>query len=173
MLAKVDAANQLTHNDKVNALVHNGLFQRGGIRQLGPDLGRAVVGVQSHAGTQAQQALLRALVAGQALPLGAADGPQQDAVGVLALFQFRSGQRVAEFINGLAAHVGAGIRKRMAVLFCNFIQHAHRLGHDLRAGTVTVDQSNVFLHSSLSPSRCYCRGGTCPALSLPITEHFP
>ena len=146
MLAKVDAADQFTHDDKVDALVHDGLFQRGGIRQLGPDLGRAVVGVQAHARAQAQQALLGATVAGHALPLGTADGTQQHAVGLFALFQLGSRQWIAEFIDGFAAHVSAGVAKGVAVLGSDLVQHAHRLGHDLRAGAVAVDQGNVFIH---------------------------
>ena len=149
MLAEIDTADQLTHNKEVNALIHDGLFQRGGIGQLRPDLRRPVVGVQAHAGAQPQQTLFGALFAGQSLPLGAADGTQQDTVSVFAFFQFGFRQRVTEFVDGLAAHVGAGIGKGVAVSGRDFIQDTHRLCHDLRAGAVAVDQGNVFVHGCL------------------------
>ena len=171
MLAEIDAADQFAHNKEVNALIHDGLFQRRGIGQLGPDFSRAVVGVQAHAGAQPQQAFFGALFAGQSLPLGAADGTQQDTVGVFALFQFGHRQRVAEFIDGLAAHVGAGVGEGMAVLGCDLIQDAHRLCHDLRARTVAVDQGDVFLHSSVLPLVAIVGAGHVPPSAFP-SQHF-
>ena len=149
VLAEVDASDQLTHNDEVNTLVNDGLFQRGSVRQLRPDLGRAVVGVEAHARAQTQQPLLGALVAGQSLPLGAADGTEQDTVRAFALFQLGCRQRITEFVDGFAAHVGAGVGEGVAVPGRDLIQDAHRLGHDLGAGAVAVDQSDVFVHECL------------------------
>ena len=171
MLAEVDAADQLAYDDEVDALIDDGLFQRGGIGQLGPDFSRAVVGVQAHAGAQPQQALFGAFFAGQSLPLGTADGTQQDTVSVFAFFQFGFRQRVTEFVDGLAAHVGAGIGKGMAVSGRDFIQDTHRLGHDLRAGAVAVDQGDVFLHSSVLPLVAIVGAGHVPPSAFP-SQHF-
>lgn len=144
MIAEVHAANELTNNDEINALGHDLGLQGAGRGQLRPDLGRAVVGVQAHARTQAQQALLRALLTGQALPLGTAHGTQQHAVGSQALVQLVLGQRVAVFINGFAAHGSVGVVEGVAVLFSHLVKHADGLLDDLRAGAVTPDDSNVF-----------------------------
>ncbi len=130
-LPKVHAADQLTHDDEIDALCHDLRLQGAGRSQLGPDLGRAVVGVQAHARTQAQQALLRALLTGQALPLGAAHGTQQDTVGSKALVQLVLGQRVAVLVNGFAAHGGIGVVEGVAVLFSHLVKHADGLLDDL------------------------------------------
>ena len=87
-----------------------------------------------------------ALPVNQLIALNAADGTQQDAVRVLALFELGGGQRVAEFINGLAAHISAGVGKGVAVLGGNLVQHAHCLRHDFGAGAVTVNQGNILVH---------------------------
>ena len=146
VIAEVHAADQLTHDDEVDALRHDLRLQGAGRGQLGPDLGRAVVGVQAHAGAQAQQALLRALLTGQALPLGAAHGTQQDAVGGQALVQLVLGQRVAVLVNGFAAHGSVGVVEGVAVLFGHLVKHADGLLDDLRAGAVAPDDSNVLFH---------------------------
>ena len=148
VLAEVHAADQLPHNDEVNALCHDLRLQGAGRGQLGPDLGGAVVGVQAHTRAQAQQTLFRALLTGQTLPLGAAHGTQQDAVRSKALVQLMLGQRVAVLVNGFAAHGGIGIVEGVAVLFSHLIKHPDGLFHDLGAGAVAPDDSNVFFHSS-------------------------
>src|SRR5699024_5346266 len=148
VLAEVNAADEFPHHDKVDPLFHDLGFQRAGRRQLGPDFSRAAVGVEAHARAQAQQALLGALVAGQALPLGAAHRPQQHAVGSFALFQFRGGQRVAELVDGFPAHAGAGVSEGVAVFGGDLVQHAHGLGDDLGARTIPVDQGDILVHDS-------------------------
>ena len=80
------------------------------------------------------------------VPFGAAHSAQQHRVGGQALVQLALGQGIAKLVDGLAAHVGAGVGEGMAVFFRNAVQDAHRLGHNLRAGAVAVNQRNVFLH---------------------------
>ena len=146
VIAEVHAADELTHDDEVDALRHDLRLQGAGRGQLGPDLGRAVVGVQAHAGAQAQQALFRALLPGQALPFGAAHGTQQHAVGGQALVQLVLGQGVAVFVDGFTAHGGVGVVEGVAVLFGHLVKHADGLLDDLRAGAVAPDDSNVLFH---------------------------
>ena len=146
MRAEVYAADELPHDEKVDALGHDLWLQGAGRGQLGPDLGRAVVGVQPHPGAQAEQALFGALLTGQALPLGAAHGTQQDAVRSQALVQLVLGERVAVFVDGLAAHGSVGVVEGVAILLGHLIEDAERLLHDLRAGAVAPDDSNVFFH---------------------------
>ena len=148
VLAEVDTADQLTHDDEVDAFGHDLGLERAGRGQLRPDPGRTVVGVEAHAGAEAEQALFGALLTGQALPLGAAHSAQKDAVGGEALVQLMLGQRVAVLVNGFAAHGGIGIVEGVAVLFSHLIKHPEGLFHDLGAGAVAPDDSNVFFHSS-------------------------
>ena len=147
VLAEVDAADELTHDDEVDALCHDLGLEGAGRGQLGPDLGRAVVGVEAHAGAETEQSLFGALLTGQTLPLWAADCAQKDAVGREALVQLMLGQRVAVLVDGLAAHCGVGIVEGVAVLFGHLIENAEGLLHDLGAGAVAPDDSNVFFHS--------------------------
>ena len=149
VIAEVHAADQLPHDDKVNALCHDLGLQRACRGQLRPDLRGTVVGVQPHAGAQPQQTLFRPLLSGQALPLGAAYRAQQHTVGSKALIQLVLGQRVAVLVNGLAAHGGSGVVEGMAVLFSHLIQHPEGLLYDLRAGAIAPDDSNIFFHGSV------------------------
>ena len=80
MLSKVDAADQLPDDDKVDPCVHDGLFQGAGLRQLGPDLCGTVVGVDAHSGSQPEQALFGAHGPRHIVPFGAAHGTQKHAV---------------------------------------------------------------------------------------------
>ena len=156
MLAEIYPADQLPHNDKINPLVHNAFFQRGGICQLRPDAGRTVVGIQPHTGAQAQKPFFGAAVAGQPLPLGTADGTQQHTVSGFAFFQLGGGQRVAELVDRLTAHIGAGVGEGVVVFVGNFVQHTHCLPDNFRAGAVAVNQGNGFVHGCfpLNPSGC-------------------
>ena len=149
VLTEVDAADELTHDDEVDALCHDLGLEGAGRGQLGPDLGRAVVGVEAHAGAETEQTLFRALLTGQTLPLWAAHCAQKDAVGREALVQLMLGQRVAVLVDGLAAHCGVGVVEGVAVLFGHLIENAEGLLHDLGAGAVAPDDSNVFFHFRL------------------------
>ena len=150
VLAEVHAADQLPDNEEVDALCHDLRLEGAGGSQLGPDLGGAEVGVKAHAGTEAEQAFLGALIAGHPLPLGAAHRTQQDAVGGQALVQLVLRQRVAVLVNGLAAHGSVGIVERMAILFGHLIENTEGLLHDFRAGAIAPDDGNILLHSSVT-----------------------
>ena len=147
VIAKVYAADQLTHDDEIDALCHDLRLQGAGRSQLGPDLRGAVVGVQAHARAEAEQTLFGPLLTGQTLPLGAADGTQQDAVRRKALVQLVLGEGVAVLVDGLAAHGCVGVVEGVAVLFGDLIEDADRLLDDLRAGAVAPDDSNVLFHN--------------------------
>ena len=151
MLAEVDAADQLTHDDEVDALGHDLGLEGAGRGQLRPDLCRAVVGVEAHPGAEAEQTLFGALLAGQALPLGAAHCAQKNAVCRKAFVQLVLGQRVAVLVDGLAAHCGVGVVEGVAVLLGHLIENAEGLLHDLGAGAVAPDDSDIFFHDNGHP----------------------
>ena len=106
VLAEVGAADQLPHHHEVDALVHNVAAEGAGLAQLGNQLGGAQIGVEPHACAQGQQALLRPDGRVDGVPLGAADGGEQDAVGSQAGLQAGLGQGDAEGVDGAAAHGG-------------------------------------------------------------------
>ena len=68
VLAEIDAADELTHDDEVDALGHDLGLEGAGRGQLGPDPGRAVVGVEAHPGAETEQTLFGALLTGQGKP---------------------------------------------------------------------------------------------------------
>ena len=143
------AANRRTWQNRIG-YVSQSLFIADGSFAANVALGIPAGEVDRERVMQALHAAqLGALVAGQTLPLGAADGAEQDAVRAFALFQLRRGERVAEPVDGLAAHIGAGVGEGVAMPGRDLIQDAHRLGHDLGAGAVAVDQSDVFVHGCL------------------------
>ena len=103
-VAEVDAAGQLADDQQVGA-GDPLLAQRAGADQgrAGPD--RAQVGVEAHALAQAEQALLgarRVRVGG--VPLGTADGAEQDRVGGPAGLQHLVGEGGAVGVDRGAAH---------------------------------------------------------------------
>ena len=146
VLAEVNAADQLSYNDKVNALFHNLGLQRRGRGQLRPDFRGAVVAVNAHTGAQAQKPFFRAQIPRNVVPLGAAHRAQENAVGSKALFQHFPGQRVAKPVDGAAAHVHIRVGKAVAVKLCDFVQDTHGLRHDLGADAVAADHRNFPVH---------------------------
>ena len=71
--AKVDAADELAHDDDVHALRDGRLERRVGEERVGGEVGRPDVGVEAERLAQGEQAGFGAHFAGDA-PLGAADG---------------------------------------------------------------------------------------------------
>ena len=61
------------------------------------------------------------------------------------------GQRVAVLVDGLAAHRGVGVVEGVAVLFGHLIENAEGLLHDLGAGAVAPDDSDIFFHDNGHP----------------------
>ncbi len=147
LFPKVGPTNQLPDNDKVDALVRDFLFQRRSIRQLGPDLRRAVVRKQLHPFAQAKQPFLRTLRSGQTFPFGTANGAKQDTVLRQGFIEFVLRQGIAILVHCFPAHGNVCIDKGIGRIL-HFVQDPFGLGHDFRAGAVAPDQSD-FLHAFL------------------------
>ncbi len=169
MLAEVDAADQLTHNDEVNALSTMDLFQRAGVRQLRPDLGRAVVGIQAHARAQAQQSLLGRWSPGRPSHLGPPTAPSRT---LSELLHFSSSDAAAgrRTCRWPAAHVSAGVGEGVAVLLAAILSSTRTAsGHDLGADAVALDQTQCSVSSigggipALLSSQHFSVGRACPA----------
>ena len=146
MLTEVDAADQFPDDDKINTLIYDRLFQRRSICQLGPDLGRTVIGVNAHTCSQPKQTLLWAHSTGNIVPLGTTNRAQKNTIRSQTLLKFGLRQRIAVLINGAAAHIHIGIGKGVSVKLGYFVQHIQCLLHDLRTNAVTTDHCNIFLH---------------------------
>ena len=148
MLAEVDAADELSDDDEVDALGNDLGLQGRSVGQLGPDLGGAVVGVDAHARSQAEEALFGSLGAGNVVPLGAAHGAQQHGVGCGALVELVLGEGIAILVDGAAAHVHVGVCKFVTELCGDLVEDQQGLIDDLRTDAVATDHGDGFFHIS-------------------------
>ena len=152
VFTKVNAANELTDNDEINSPRNDGFFQRRRVAELRPDLCRAVIGIDAHTRAQTQQALFRAHIAGDAIPLWTANCAEQNAVRRTADIQHLLRQGIAPFVDGAAAHINRLIGKAVAIQRCSLVQHAQRLPDNLRANAVAADNRNLLMHGPMPPS---------------------
>ena len=84
MLAEVHAADELAHDDEVDAAFRDVGAQRAGGGELGEHLGGAHVRIETHALAQLEQTALGTVGGGLIVPLRAADRTEQHAVRVAA-----------------------------------------------------------------------------------------
>ena len=148
MLAEVDAADELSDDDEVDALGNDLRPEGRSVGQLGPDLGGAVVGVNAHARSQAEQTLFRTLGAGNVVPLGAAHRAQQHGVGSGALVELMLGEGVTVLVDGAAAHIDIGVCKFVTELSGDLVEDQQGLIDDLRTDAVATDHGDGFFHIS-------------------------
>ena len=103
LLAEVDAAGELAHDEDVGALDDLGP-QRARVDERRARADRPEVGEEAEALAQAEEALLRAgLVRVGRVPLRAADRPEQDGVGLAALLEDVVGERDPVLVDRRAA----------------------------------------------------------------------
>ena len=146
MFTKINSADKLSNNDKINAFVYDGFFQGRSIAQLRPNLCRAVVGVNAHSRTKSKQSLFRTHIARNIVPLVSAYRTEKHTIGSKTFTQFAFRQRITVFINGASAHIYIGVVKGVSVSFSNLIKHFKCLIYDLGADTVTTDNRYIFNH---------------------------
>ena len=84
VLAEVHAADELAHDDEVDAAFRDVSAQRAGGGELGEHLGGAHICVEAHALAQLEQTALGTVGGGLIVPLRAADRTEQHAVRVAA-----------------------------------------------------------------------------------------
>ena len=150
VLAEIHAPDELPDHHEVNALGRDIRAQGAGRGQVREHPGGPDVGVQPHGAPELQQAPLRPLVGGLVIPLGAAHGAQQHAVGLHASLQAGVRQGHAEGVDGIAAHGGVLIGKGVAEFGGHGVQHGHGFGHDLGADAVALDDGNRLIHARAS-----------------------
>ena len=167
-LAEVDAAGQLADDQEIGA-GDDLRLERGGVRQHGVQLRGAQVGVQAQLLAQAQQRALRAHVVGQAVPLGAAHGAEENRVARLRELERLLGKRPAGLVDGGAARVGRAELEGVAVLRGDLFEDLHGLRHDLGPDPVAGQDCDARLHVFSSPAwRAYAN--TPPALMMSSTS---
>ncbi|MNS68679.1 hypothetical protein D3C72_1019640 [compost metagenome] len=139
--AEIDVACQFADDQDVQAGHDLGL-QRRGAGQLGIQDGGTQVGEQAQRLAQAQNGLLRAEFARQAVVLPVAHGAKQHGIRFLGQVQRGRRQRVFELVERGAAHGGLfdveGNVQRL--------EHAHGLLDDFRSNAVTRQDCDVVGH---------------------------
>ena len=139
--AEVDAAGEFADDQDVQVR-DQFLLQRRCVGERREQQRRAQVREQVEAGAQPQQALLRALLHRQVVPLRAAHRAEQNGVGGACRFQRLRRQRRAVLVDGAAAHVRVGEVEVEA----ERVEHAHRVRHDLGADAVAWDDEDAMRH---------------------------
>ena len=142
-VAEVDAASELAHDHDVEALDHLEL-EGGGLGQGVEDHRRTQVGEQVHFLAEAQEAALGLLLEGQGVPLGAADGAQQDRVRRHGVGHGRIGQGGIVGVEGGAADQVFRDLEGDGAALVHPLDNAAHLGHYLGADAV-ARQNEQFL----------------------------
>ena len=141
-LAEVHPARQLAHDHDVEAFDQLAL-QRGGVGERRIADGRAQVGEQAEVLAQPQKPGLGAYRVGHAVPLGAADGAEDDRVGLLRLLHRGVGDGDAVLVVGGAAdEVGLG-RELGAARLVEEVDDALDLGDGFNADPVAGKEEQV------------------------------
>lgn len=135
LVTEVDAADELAHDDEVDALDELRL-QRGVLDECIGYFDRAQVGVESEVLAQAEDGLLGAQRRVDVVPLVAADGAEEDAVGHLAGLDRVIRQRRAELVVGRAAGVFVGVGEPEAELLIDLLEDFYRRIRDFLADTI-------------------------------------
>ena len=93
------------------------------------------------------------LASGHGIPLGSADGAEQDGVGGPASRERFGGERFARRVDGASAERELGEAELVAEFRGAFLQHAHGGPHDFRADAVARQENDFLFEWSW-----FCRG---------------
>ena len=141
-IAKVDAADELAHDDEVDALDEFRLQRRVLDERIG-HLDRAQVSIETEVLAQAEDGLLGAQGRVDIVPLVAADSTEENAVRRLARLDRILRQRRAELVVGRAAGIFVGVGKAQAEFRIDFLEHFHGRIRDFFANTVARYHCNL------------------------------
>ena len=134
-IAKVDAADELAHDDEVDALDEFRLQRRVLDERIG-HLDWAQVGIEAEVLAQAEDGLLGAQGRVDIVPLVAADSTEENAVRRLTRLDRILRQRRAELVVGRAAGILIGVGKPKAELLVDLLEDFYRRIRDFLADTI-------------------------------------
>src|SRR5690606_10723348 len=175
-MAEVDAAGQLTDEEQVDVLGALGLEGRG-VLEAGDHLDGADVREEAEVLAHAEQALLGAHRGAGVVPLGAADGAEEDGVRALEGAQGLLRQRGARLVDGDAADELLVVLEGVAELLGDRVEDLARGADDLGADAVAGEEGDLRSHDAsrwaaprappCSAARAACSRRPC---SMPSTS---
>ena len=147
LLAEVDAADQLAHDDKVSALDKLGL-QRRILDERVSDLHGTQIRVKAETLPKTQNRLFRAQSRLYRVPLIAADSAEEHAVRRLRGGERRLRQRRATLVVSRAARIMLLIGERQMELFRRLLEHGDGCIRDFSANAVARYHHDLLCHQS-------------------------
>ena len=147
LLAEVDAADQLAHDDEVSALDKLGL-QRRILDERVSDLHGTQIRVKAETLPKTQNRLFRAQSRLYRIPLVAADSAEEHAVRRLRGGERRLRQRRAVLVISRAARIMLLIGERQMELFRRLFQHGDGCIRDFPADAVARYHYDLLFHQS-------------------------
>ena len=146
LVAEVDAARQLAHDEHVDA-GQPFRTQRRRVEQLGIDRHRAQVGVEAQAFADREQALLGADLGARVVPLRAAHRAQQHGVGLLRDRQRLGRQRRPGLVDRRAADQRFAQRESVSPSLTDRRQHTRRLRDHFGTDSIPRQNGNSSTHN--------------------------
>ena len=147
LLAEVDAADELAHDDEVSALDKLGLQRRVLDERVG-DLHGAQIRVETKPLSEPQDRLFGAQCRLHLVPLVAADSAEEHAVRRLRCSERFLGQRRAVLVVRRAARIMRLVGERQMKFFRRLLQHGNSCIRDLPADAVACDHHDLLFHQS-------------------------
>ena len=141
MLAEIDVAGEFAHEIDVHVAGAVGP-QRRKAPERRVQIDRAKIDVQPQRLAQRQQTGFGALGERHGIPLGSADGAEQNGVGGPASRERFGGEGFARRVDGASAERELGEVELVAEFRGAFLQHAHGDAHDFRADAVARQEDN-------------------------------
>jgi len=135
-LPEVEPTRQLADHHEIGTLDHLSLERRG-VDEHREALGRAEVRVEVELLADRQETPLGPLLVGHVVPLGAADGAEEDRVRATAELERAGGQRRARRVDRGAAHEAALELELGARALGHALEHANGLGRHFLADAVS------------------------------------
>ncbi|CDN41806.1 Glutamine amidotransferases class-II [Paenibacillus sp. P22] len=162
LLAEVDAARQLAHDDQVGTLQHFRLQGRG-ILQAVEHCRRADVGEEPERLADAEKPGFRTELLGVVVPFRPAYRAEQDGIRLLANFQRFLRKRSSFLVDGDSAEQAMLEFKAVFVQLFDFLDHLDGFADDFRSDSVARDHRD-FLY--------LCHNGHAPVFFSTIDNHY-
>ena len=159
-LSEVKAAGEFANAEHVKSSGDEGFFDGRRVGELGVAKGGAQVGEEAEMLSEREKGRAFGLFVGRkGFPFGAADGAEEDGVGVFADVEGLFWKRFSVDVDGDSADAGfGGIEGEPELGPCD-IENAEGFGHDFRSDSVTGEDSDFegrhkTMHCSISDGGC-------------------